>query len=308
MSAGEVAGHDLDPALFRKALGVVRLAPGATVQIAGGEPGLVPQVIDAVAEKAWAAGAGRIGIQTNGLTIDEAFIDLIRKRRLGVGVSMDGPPEINDALRGRTADVLTGMRILDEAGIPFGVTTVLTRESLPGLSRLAMVLGGFSQVRSIGLDVLRPTGRGTKLELPTPAEVAAAFADLSQSLAWVNSRRSIPINLREAATVSCGERRAYCPAEEGRGAVLTPDGRLWPCASLVGLSEYSCGDVDAPDEKRLGLGLRPDESACARCALPGCRGRCPARAVLSPKAAALDCTMRRVAQGFKNGENSHAAE
>jgi uncharacterized protein len=308
MSAGDGPGHDLDPTQFVAALKAVRLRPGATVQIAGGEPGLVPKVVDAVAEAAWAAGAGRVAIQTNGLEIDDGFVALVRKRRLGVGVSLDGPPEINDAQRGRTADVLRGMRALDDAGVPFGVTTVLTRESLPGLFRLALVLAGFPQARSIGLDVLRPAGRGTGLDLPTPAEVSAAFTELSRVLGWVNARRARPLHLREAATVACGERRAYCPAEEGRSAVLTPDGGLWPCASLVGLAGHSCGDVAAPDLARLGRGLKVDESACARCALPGCRGRCPARATLSPRAAALDCAMRRAAWGLKAGEQAHAAE
>lgn len=295
MSAGDAPGHDLDPALFAAALDTVPLAPGATVQIAGGEPGLVPEVVDAVADAAWRCGAGRVGVQTNGLAVDDRFLALVRRRRLGVGVSLDGPPEVNDLLRGRTAEVLAGMRRLDQAGIPFGVTTVLTRPSLAGLARLAMLLGGFAQVRSIGLDILRPAGRGHDLELPHPAEVRQAYGELAAALDWVNRRRSVPIALREAASVACGEKRAYCPAEDGRSAVLTPDGTLWPCASLVGQPEYACGTVHAPDHSRLGQGLRPDQSQCARCALPGCRGRCPARATLSPRAAALDCVLRRAA-------------
>ena len=295
MSAGDELGHDLDPALFAALLDAVPLAPGATVQIAGGEPGLVPEVVDTVADAAWRCGAGRVGIQTNGLAIDDRFLELVRTRRLGVGVSLDGPTEVNDAVRGRTAEVLAGLRRLDEASIPFGVTTVLTRQSLAGLPRLAMLLGGFAQARSIGLDILRPTGRGSDLSLPSASEVAHAYEQLATALSWVNQRRRRPIKLREAASVACGEKRAYCPAEEGRAAVLTPDGTLWPCASLVGQTEYACGTVHAPDHSRLSRGLRPDESQCTRCALPGCRGRCPARATLSPRAAALDCVLRRAA-------------
>lgn len=307
MAAGDVPARDLDPALFTRAAATLGLRPGATVQIAGGEPGLVPDIVAAVAAAAWAAGAGRVGIQTNGLAIDHDFIALVRSRRLGVGVSLDGPAEINDVARGRTDEVLRGLRALDAAGIAFGITTVLTRESLPGLSRLAMLLGGFAQARSIGLDVLRPTGRGIDMDLPSPSEVAAAFADLAATLAWINTRRAVPLGLREASTVPCGEDRAYCPAEEGRAAVLTPDGMLWPCASLVGRPKFACGSVDAPDHGRLGQGLRPDESNCARCNLAGCRGRCPARATLSPRAADLDCAMRRVAYHLQPGV-SHAAQ
>ncbi|WP_337998240.1 radical SAM protein [Oleispirillum naphthae] len=294
MEGGEVAAEDLDPRLFSRVAQTVGFAPGAEVQIAGGEPGLVPEVMAEVARLARGLGVARVNVQTNGLCIGDRFLDTVRRYRLGVGVSLDGPPAVNDRVRGRSGEVFAGLARLEAAGIPFGVTAVVCRGTVATLPDLALLLAGFSRARSIGLDVLRPAGRAAEADLPAAAEVAAAYAALADRLDWVNRRRSAPIRLREAALAACGARDAFCAAEEGSGAALTPGGRLYACAGLVGLAEHDCGTADAPDLARLRRGLHPPKG-CAACALGGCGGRCPARAVLSPRAAALDCVMRHAA-------------
>jgi uncharacterized protein len=187
------------------------------------------------------------------------------------------------------------MRRLDEAGIPFGVTTVLTRGSVAALPRLAMLLAAFSQARSIGLDVLRPVGRGDSADLPSAAEVAKAHCELGAALAWINRRRQHPLVLREDGMVGCGRAASYCPAERGAAAVLLPSGQLYPCASLAGDPDYACGTAESPDLGALRRGLQPPKAGCASCEITGCRGRCPSRAILSPRASALDCALRHAA-------------
>lgn len=292
LGAGPV-GEDLDPALVGRAIAALGLAPGAQLQIAGGEPGLVPDIVDQVASLARAAGAGRIAIQTNGLAIDDRFIALVRRHRLGVGVSLDGPPPLNDRVRGQTARVLAGLHRLEAEGIAFGVTVTLSAETLPGLVDLALMLGGFAMARSLGLDILRPLGRGADIALPRPADLAGSYRALVEALDWVNRRRQRPLVLREAGMVGCGPTESYCAAERGRAAVLVPGGGLWPCSSLVGRDGFSLGTVDHPDVS--GAALRPSRTLCGSCAVSGCRGRCPARAIVSSAASALDCVLRRAA-------------
>ena len=209
-----------------------------------GEPTLVPDLLEEIVALARRAGFGRILVQTNGIAIDARFLALVRDNRLGVGVSLGGPAEINDALQGRTAEVLAGLRYPDAAGIGFGITKVLTRDSVAALPRLAMLLAGLSGVRSM---------------------------------------------------VGCGGDRtgAYCPAERGAAVVLVPSGALYPCASVAGDPDYACGSAGRPDFAALARGLRAPDDSCAGCTLAGCRGRCPARALLSPRAAGLDCVLRR---------------
>lgn len=301
MSAGDVAPIDLDATTFRLAADRLGLGPGAEVQIAGGEPLLVPHLVDAVAAHARQLGVTRIGVQTNGIGIDDACVALIKRHRLAIGVSLDGPPAVNDRLRGRSAEVLRGLAKLEAEAIPFGVTAVVSRASVDSLADLGLLLAGFGQARSLGLDIVRPVGRASADDLPTPAALRRAFADLAQRLAWANQRRRIPLKLRELAAAGCGASPSYCPSEFGLGAALTADGNLYPCASLVGRAEYHCGTAAAPDLARLARGLQTDKSICGGCAVTHCAGRCPSLALLSPQAGRLDCALRIVASRLNAG-------
>jgi uncharacterized protein len=297
MSAGDVPEIDLDPLDFSAAARNLGLGPGAQVEIAGGEPLLVPELIDSVAAQARALGVTRLAVQTNGVAIDERFIALARRHNLAIGVSLDGPPPVNDRARGRGADVLRGLARLEAAGIPFGVTAVVSRDTVAALPDLGLLLAGFAQARSLGLDILRPAGRAREQDLASPAALRQAFAALAERLDWANRRRRAPLRLRELAAAECAGNAGSaggCPSEFGLGAALTADGALYPCASLAGWPEYYCGTAAAPDYARLRRGLPPDTAGCGDCAA-ACRGRCPSLALLSPRAGRLDCLLRLAA-------------
>jgi uncharacterized protein len=293
MSAGDVPGIDLDAPTFAAAARNLGLGPGAEVQIAGGEPLLVPDIVESVAVQARRLGVARIAVQTNGVALDERFVALVKRHRLAVGISLDGPPEVNDRVRGRSAEVLRGLARLESAGIPFGVTAVVSRATVAALPDLGLLLAGFAQARSLGLDILRPAGRAREDDLAAPAELREALIALSERLEWANRRRRAPLKLRGPAG-DCDAASGRCPSESGLGAALTADGDLYPCASLAGRPEYHCGTAFSPDYARLRLGLPSHDLACGDCAA-GCRGRCPSLALLSPRAGRLDCLMRLAA-------------
>jgi uncharacterized protein len=102
----------------------------------GGEPCLIgPEKFDAWCERAQAVLAGTVKVnlamQTNGTLLDARWIDLLRKHRVSVGLSMDGPKEIHDAVRvdhrqhGTYDQVERGLRLLQHAEIPYGVGCVI---------------------------------------------------------------------------------------------------------------------------------------------------------------------------------------
>src|SRR5580698_5369542 len=78
----------------------------------------------------------RHSIQTNGMLIDQDWCDFIKKWRVGVGVSIDGPRHLHDANRvtraGKgTFDLPIAPRLaLRHQGPPWHVITVLSEKSM----------------------------------------------------------------------------------------------------------------------------------------------------------------------------------
>jgi uncharacterized protein len=78
----------------------------------------------------------RHSFQTNGTLVTKEWCDLIRRWRVGVGVSIDGPRHMHDANRvtregkGTFDRAMRGARLLKREGIPFHVISVLSKEGL----------------------------------------------------------------------------------------------------------------------------------------------------------------------------------
>jgi len=76
------------------------------------------------------------GFQTNATLIDGEWINLVRRHGVMMGVSVDGPAFIHDRVRvnragrGTHAQVMRGISRLQDAGIGFGVISVLTDYTL----------------------------------------------------------------------------------------------------------------------------------------------------------------------------------
>jgi uncharacterized protein len=102
----------------------------------GGEPCLIgPDTFDAWCGRARAV-LGEIVqlhlvMQTNGTLLDSRWTELLRKHQVSVGISMDGPKEIHDAMRvdhrkqGSYEQVERGLKLLQDAEVPYGVGCVI---------------------------------------------------------------------------------------------------------------------------------------------------------------------------------------
>ena len=111
------------------------LREGGPFSLFGGEPLLVPK---ADLETLWSWGLekfGSHGIQTNGTLIDEAHIALFKAYKVDVGISVDGPAELNDArwsanlakTREATARTQAAIEALCREGMPPGLIVTLHR-------------------------------------------------------------------------------------------------------------------------------------------------------------------------------------
>jgi uncharacterized protein len=99
---------------------------GGEFALFGGEPLLLPLP---ELERLWALGLARSGwnnLQTNGTLITDAHIDLFRRYKVSVGISLDGPGELNDARWAGTAERTRGLTARVEA-----IIERLCRESTP---------------------------------------------------------------------------------------------------------------------------------------------------------------------------------
>jgi uncharacterized protein len=102
----------------------------------GGEPCLIgPDRFDAWCERARTALGAFVKVhlvmQTNGTLLNSRWTELLRKHQVSVGISMDGPKEIHDAMRvdhrqqGSYDQVVRGLMLLQEAEVPYGVGCVI---------------------------------------------------------------------------------------------------------------------------------------------------------------------------------------
>ena len=69
-------------------------------------------------------------IQTNGLLLDDEWLDILKSFNVEIGLSIDGPEEIHDLyrrdLRGRPTfhKILRSIRLMQDRNIPFGILSV----------------------------------------------------------------------------------------------------------------------------------------------------------------------------------------
>lgn len=167
---------------------------GRSFSLFGGEPLLVPK---SDLERIWRFGLNRFGsngIQTNGTLIDDAHIELFRKYRVHVGISVDGPGELNDVRAARGGDLAETRRLTDRTmaairrlvlnRIPCSLIVTLHRCNATE-QRLPRLIEWFREIDDLGIS----SGRLHVLESETPLiramwglstdEYLAAFAAIN---------------------------------------------------------------------------------------------------------------------------------
>jgi uncharacterized protein len=149
------AGNEGHPKYSMEKMKAALLANGQPFAIFGGEPLLVSLRdledlwqfgLENFAEAAKRWGQSANSIQTNGSLITEAHLDLFKKYQVGVGVSVDGPEELNDArwagdvvsTRAATAQTQWALEEMLKRGIQVSIITTIHKinaapERLPRL-------------------------------------------------------------------------------------------------------------------------------------------------------------------------------
>jgi uncharacterized protein len=276
---GDDPGADMTPEILRRSLALA--ADGSEplhVQLTGGEPTLRPDLMTLAAEEARRLPRPvTLAVQTNGTRLTPDLVDLCRTRRLEIGVSLDGPPAINEITRGGSKELLEGLKLLETQGVDFNVTTVVSRANVAFLADLPLVLAGFTHVRGFGLDLLVKKGR-VQVEPVKAGDLAPNVKKLNERLVLTNARRIRPLVWREKELLRGGHKGAFCHACRGESLAVRPGGQIFPCGQTSGSSEFLFG-TEAPNAAVSPLTrLKLVGPHCRPCVLRGqCPGECPSR-------------------------------
>lgn len=283
--AATASGKDMADEIIDQALELYDTGQKRILQLSGGEPTLVPEKIYRIVKRCGEMkNPPQLAIQTNATVLDKGLLDLFKMARIQIGISLDGPPDLQERLRGRADATLQGMRLLEEANIPFRVTTVLSSANVVFLDRLVLLLAGFGQCRGIGLDLMVAKGRAreTGLAMAGPAQLNHGLLQMEKALSLVNGKRKIPLVLREKEHLSRkGAGDSFCHAATGTSLAVSPAGKLFPCGQTMGDSSFAMGTLGKPEKTKAFLPLssaRLRPPLCADCDLAAnCPGDCPSR-------------------------------
>jgi radical SAM protein with 4Fe4S-binding SPASM domain len=227
------------------------------VELHGGEPLLlgtawVREAVAYAAERGAATGhTFTHPIATNATMLDDEWADLIAELGLHVKVSLDGPPELSDQLRGGGKATVAGLRRLQARGLSPLVRVVVSPTNAQRMSEVASFLED-EGVRLFSINYLQPQGRGVDDEQLDDDDMLASSIALFEHMAEhgtvfeqgaLRMLERFVYGRRHPAPLSCWE--SQCQA--GRTFVgIDHAGRIHACPTDV--EHHVLGAVwDEPD-------------------------------------------------------------
>lgn len=264
--------EEMTLATAKKALGLTGKSKEPFVlQFTGGEPLLAFDLMKHIIQHVRDTGIPAImQVQTNASLFDKNKVTYLRKAKVGIGISLDGRPNINDQLRclptgeGACHAILQGVKELAMEKVETGITCVVSDTNvrqLKGIVEMAYYLGN---VRRIGFDLLRSQGLGSKLMPPSVGDIEKGVYDalcLAEKFAKQTGKNIIFSQLEQVGKLEKGQRQgfAHCHAITGEAIFVDAQGNLYPCPSLVGNRDFFLGHVDT------GLDLRRQQEVTQCC-------------------------------------------
>ncbi len=281
------------------------------LQFSGGEPLLNYPLVEAVTQKMREQNANaKIQIQTNGCLITPDLAKRLSKLKIGIGISLDGPITVNEMQRGQTQLVIEGIKNLAAEGVYVNLNAVVTNESVIFLDKLVDLAVFLGNVKGIGLDLLRQSGRGSQLKPPPVDAIERGLVKMYERSRIIALKTGHHVAIREVEEAKQRIKNRenintlhYCYASKGSALIVLPNGDLYPCGSVMHHEEYYMGnlkDSDTWDLKSLSL---KTALQCTSCDYePFCPGACPARSIVNhaergtgSKYTPEDCMLRKTA-------------
>ncbi|MBI5846178.1 MAG: radical SAM protein [Deltaproteobacteria bacterium] len=233
-------------------------------------------------------------LQTNGVLVDDDWIELFRSFDIGVGLSLDGPAWIHDEQRPLTGGrpshgrALSALERMTTAGLRVSLSAVVTRRSL-GAAR--EIVSFFSALRADSVDFLPMAVLSPKLQgnsyLIRAAEFGRFISDVYMEWAKLGEDRISIRYIENMIRGVTGYHPTLCTFSGRCGAYISIDfdGSVYPCDSFMRAPELKLGNLQDQNLSALLAGrryltFRNDiarlSPACEICEiLPICNGGCP---------------------------------
>jgi uncharacterized protein len=144
----------------------------------------------------------RHSMQTNATLINQAWCDFIIKEHIAIGVSIDGPKDINDLNRktrsGKSTyeQVLKGIGLLKENLIPFHVISVISKQSLKHGKDIFEFFAALGASR-LCLNIEEVEGANHTSSLQLNEETAILFKEFYQTIYDLQDKLSNTLEVRE---------------------------------------------------------------------------------------------------------------
>ena len=326
--------HPADAMDAATAIAAVNLAAADgqafVLQFSGGEPLLNFPVLQEVIRYVRENGLPAImQLQTNASLMTRERAAVLKAGQVGIGISLDGRPDINDRQRclpddqGACRQILKGAGQLAAQSIATGITCVVTNENVDKLSGIVEMAYYLGNVRRIGFDLLRAQGRGGEMVPPSSESVWQGVKEAFQTaerMANQTGKSMLFSQVERVETLATNKIQgfAHCHAMNGEAAFVDAQGSLYACSSLAGNPDFYLGHVttglDKVKQRKVAAMIQDGMSFCMRCpSFSLCGGACFARwygAGCSDQGYAAECALKQVAiewylehQG--QGENGH---
>ena len=270
-----------------------------SIQPWGGEPLLAfPQVKEIVSFFDGEDISCRVTMMTNGAMITRKIAEYLYANHVDIGVSLDGPPDIQNSQRpskdGRDSYslVLRGIRLLEEAGYRnrLGTISVITRQSLGEIHRIVDHI-----VRDVNMSCLKLNLiKASEEQCIAEKDIASYCTDLLDAIIMINREgyhvtegtiRERLLNLIDRSSSNICISQGCCGGY--RMVSIDAFGSIYPC-EMTDFPELCMGNVlevrDLTEVVSSSVEKSPyfvpkSKPECRTCAwFPYCKGGCTAAA------------------------------
>ncbi len=193
-----------------------------------------------------------LGMQSNLTRLTPEYLQLVKKYRIQIGTSLDGPPRLSDVHRQAGKRVEETIELLFREGAPAGVIAQINKNTIAHMDE---VVDYFDQKGfAVMFNATCPTGRGMNVDNLTGDELFDAKRKVLERADQSGNLRLLgPDLLRQIFFFYTGQRdmtERNCHAYScGAGVTLIgvdPSGDLWPCGRATDADMSRLGNVNDP--------------------------------------------------------------